>query len=399
MNTKSENKTTTLNPTHQKNEMVVIHNHLIRGSYKYSLAELRFILSVASMIKADDTEFITYQLGAKDFAELIDSRHKDEYSRIKKLGTDLMSKPIILENQKESEFSISSWFKKFSYKKGTIYCSFHDDLKPYLLQLRGHFTKVSLENFLKMKSRYAMLLYWVAKSWETRGYFEMTVEDFKILLGVKTKAYDRYNNLKNKVIEVAVNEINRLTTMKIEYEEIKDGRKVDRLRFNIGKGINNLDSKIQTDSNFNAGYDKNVNFFEEAKEIVELFVFYKKQTQPNFDIYKTSGKSDPYDVMAKHLNEGIRKKEVYIEMIHWLFASNEDAKFWRTRIHTMDGLITHFDKVETAYIEEKNDPALRAKITARVNIMKSQGATDDEVKEEIERTVNDHHKKTQLKLF
>lgn len=392
-------KTAILDPQNQKNEMVVMHNHLIRGSYKYSLAELRFILSVASMIKADDTEFVTYQLGAKDFAEMIDSKHKDEYRRIKDLGIELMSKPIILENQKESEFSISSWFKKFSYKKGTIYCSFHDDLKPYLLQLRGHFTKVSLENFLKMKSRYAMLLYWVAKSWETRGYFEMSVEDFKDLLGVKTKAYDRYNNLKNKVIDVAVNEINRLTTMKIEFDEIKEGRKVEKLRFKILRGDGVLDVKPDYQGDSSSDDDQQYNFFEDAKEIVDLFISFKKQIQPTFDIYKASGKKDPYDVMNKHLAEGIRKKESYIDMIKWLFNTNGAAKFWRVNIHTMDGLITHYDKVEIAYIEEKNDPELKAKITAKVNIMKSQNATEDEIKEEIDRIVKDHHKKVQPSLF
>lgn len=397
MNPKPD-KTAILDPQNQKNEMVVMHNHLIRGSYKYSLAELRFILSVASMIKADDTEFVTYQLGAKDFAEMIDSKHKDEYRRIKDLGIELMSKPIILENQKESEFSISSWFKKFSYKKGTIYCSFHDDLKPYLLQLRGHFTKVSLENFLKMKSRYAMLLYWVAKSWETRGYFEMSVEDFKDLLGVKTKAYDRYNNLKNKVIDVAVNEINRLTTMKIEFEEIKEGRKVEKLRFKILRGDGVLDAKPDHQGD-NSNDDQQYNYFEDAKEIVDLFISFKKQIQPTFDIYKASGKKDPYDVMNKHLAEGIRKKESYIDMIKWLFNTNGAAKFWRVNIHAMDGLITHYDKVEIAYIEERNDPELKAKITAKVNIMKSQNATEDEIKEEIDRIVKDHHKKVQPSLF
>lgn len=397
MNPKTD-KTAILDPQNQKNEMVVMHNHLIRGSYKYSLAELRFILSVASMIKADDTEFVTYQLGAKDFAEMIDSKHKDEYRRIKDLGIELMSKPIILENQKESEFSISSWFKKFSYKKGTIYCSFHDDLKPYLLQLRGHFTKVSLENFLKMKSRYAMLLYWVAKSWETRGYFEMSVEDFKDLLGVKTKAYDRYNNLKNKVIDVAVNEINRLTTMKIEFEEIKEGRKVEKLRFKILRGDGVLDAKTDHQGD-NSNDDQQYNYFEDAKEIVDLFISFKKQIQPTFDIYKASGKKDPYDVMNKHLAEGIRKKESYIDMIKWLFNTNGAAKFWRVNIHAMDGLITHYDKVEIAYIEERNDPELKAKITAKVNIMKSQNATEDEIKEEIDRIVKDHHKKVQPSLF
>lgn len=385
-----------LDATSQKNEMVVMSNNLIRGTYKYSLAELRFILSVVSMIRADDTEFVTYQLGAKDFSELIDSKHKDEYTRIKKLGTDLMSKPIIIENKREGEFKIRSWFNMFDYKQGTIYCSFHNDLKPHLLQLKGTFTMLSLGNILRMKSRYAMLFYLIVKSWEGRGYFEMTVEDFKAKLDVKTKAYERYNNLKNKVIDVAITEINKLTEIRLSYEEIKIGRKITTLRFNIIRGNINVDH-----TNMGGGKTASPDeISEEASEIVDFFIAKRKEIQSEFDIYITSGKNDPYQTMQRHLAVGGRTKEQYINMISWIFGTDSDsASFWRKTIHEMEGLIKNFDKVEIAYIEENQDGQLTAKIQARVALMKKNNSTDEEIKTEINKIVTQHNRKKQLNLF
>ena len=378
-------KTKVLYVPDQKNETLAIHNALIRGNYKYSMAELRFILTVVSMIKRTDEEFATYQLGAKDFSDLIDSKFKDEYSRIKKLGTDLMSKPIILENLEKREFKIRSWFSKFDYKAGTIHCSFDNDLKPYLLSLGGQFTLLGLENFLRMKSRYGMLLYMIAKSWEAKGYFDITVEDFKELLSVKTKAYDRYNNLKNKVLDAACNEINKLTSMNITYEEIKDGRKVTKLKFLIRRGDGSALPKKGLK-------DKNLDFeiSDLTRELVDLFIQSRKKIQPDFDINLSSGGKDPYVTMQKHMNDGMRTNNQYLKMIEWVFASPK-ASFWRSRILTIDSLIKNYGAVELASMEEaQQDGDIKVKIETRVALMKKRNESDEEIAAEVRKMVDEH---------
>lgn len=378
-------KTKVLYPPDQKTGTLVMHNALIRGNYKYSMAELRFILTVVSMIKRTDEEFATYQLGAKDFSDLIESKFKDEYTRIKKLGTDLMSKPIILENLDKREFKIRSWFSKFDYKAGTIHCSFDNDLKPYLLDLGGQFTLLGLENFLRMKSRYAMLLYMIARSWEAKGNFKMTIEDFKEMLNVKTKAYDRYNNLKNKVLDAACNEINKLTSMQITYEEIKDGRKVTELRFVILRGDGVLPPKRENKSKNSA-----VEISDLTIELVDLFIESRKKIQPDFDITLSSGNKDPYLTMQKHIDDGIRTHDQYKAMISWFFFSPK-ASFWRKSILTIDSLIKNYSAVELASMEDtQQDGDIKAKIETRIKVMKGRNHTDEEIAEAVKAMLADH---------
>ena len=55
------------------------------------------------------------------------------------------------------------------------------------------------------------------------------------MLGIDPKEYKTYNNLKRKVILVAHREINEKTDISFEFREIKLGRKVNEIEFNIQK--------------------------------------------------------------------------------------------------------------------------------------------------------------------
>ena len=382
--------TTVLNPETQHKEMIVMHNNLIRGKYKYSLAELKFILTVVSMIKKSDKEFFTYQLKAKDFADLMDSKHRDEYSRIKKLGFDLMSKPIIIDDFEQKEFKIRGWFSKFDYKSGTIFCSFDNDLKPYLLHLQGNFTRLILENFIKMKSRYGMLLYMVAKSWEgTKDKtWTMSVEDFKDIMGVTSKAYDRYNNLKNKVLDPAINEINRLTMMQLNYKAEKpNGRKIEMLVFTITKVEENA---VEATPGVSKGF-VDTEIGDDAQEIVDLFIKHRKEIQSDFDIFISSGKNDPYQTMQQHLNTGLRTKDQYFSMIQYIFDSNE-ASFWRKTILNIDSLIKNYSQVELLYLDEKKDDKFIRKVENRIIMMRQRGHSEEEIVKEVQNMTRTHKK-------
>ena len=216
----------------EKNELVVKHNSLIRSRYDYTLAELRLVITIASMIKAEDEDFHEYAVPAKEYAELTESKHKDEYKRLQELGEMLLSKPLKIPEV--GGFLICNWFSMFRYNggKGTITVRFDPALKPYLLQLKEQFTKYRLENILKFKSVYSIRMYELAKSWEAKGVFEISVEDLRKIFGLEGK-YKLYNDLKRYVLERSLKEINSLSDIRLSYKEKKQGRKVANLVFTI----------------------------------------------------------------------------------------------------------------------------------------------------------------------
>ena len=216
----------------KKSKLVVKHNSLIRSRYDYTLAELRLVLTVASMIGPEDEDFRDYVVRTKDFSDLVESSHKDEYKRLQDLGEMLLSKTLKIPEP--DGFVICNWFSSFKYinGEGTITVRFDPVLKPYLLQLQEMFTKYNLENILRFKSAYSIRIYEIAKSWEARGEFNYPVEEFKEMIGA-AKKYTAYYDFKRYVIERALKEINSLSDIRLTFKEKKLARKVTDLVFTI----------------------------------------------------------------------------------------------------------------------------------------------------------------------
>lgn len=103
-----------------------------------------------------------------------------------------------------------------------------------MLQLRSMFTQYKLANILSMKSKYSPRIYEILKcnEFKKQGFIEIEIEDLRKLI----KAYDvypKYNDFKRHVIERSQKELNKISDISFEFEEIKTGRKVTSIRFYI----------------------------------------------------------------------------------------------------------------------------------------------------------------------
>jgi len=210
--------------------LVVKHNSLIRSRYDYTLAELKLVITIASMVEQTDEDFREYVVPAAEYARLMDADASNTRKTVKKLGKMLMSKPLFIPT--EDGFAICNWFSWFQYANGEIRCSVHPKLKPYLLQLKEQFTRYRLENVLRFKSVYSVRIYELAKSWESKGKFEMSIDDLRKTLGLEEK-YRLYGDLKKKVLIRSSKEISELSDITLSYREIKEGKRVVGLRFYI----------------------------------------------------------------------------------------------------------------------------------------------------------------------
>ncbi|NYC00045.1 replication initiation protein, partial [Clostridium beijerinckii] len=103
---------------------------------------------------------------------------------------------------------------------GILTLKVNKELKPFYLNL-DWYTKYQLKNIMQFKSTYSFRLYELLKQYEKIGIRSITIDDFRCVLDIDDKQYPKYANLKQKVISVAVNEINSKTDLYIEYEEEK----------------------------------------------------------------------------------------------------------------------------------------------------------------------------------
>lgn len=253
----------------ERNYIVTKSNKLITCNYDLNLQEQKIILTLASMVQPQDTEFKEYEFKIKDFMALLEIKDKSKYTEIPKTTKELMKKVFEIKEGKDTVQM--SWLSSARYKtgEGTVILKFDSNLKPYLLELKELYTSYRLENILSLKSKYSIRLYEILKSnaFKQNQAIEIKVEELKLMVGAKEKSYNVYQNFKNKVIIQAQKELSEKTDIDFNFDEIKTGRKVTSLKFYI-KEIkkNNFKNTHSTKENLNKSKELKFNNFE-AREM------------------------------------------------------------------------------------------------------------------------------------
>lgn len=215
--------------------LCVIHNNVAEASVKLEVSEQRVVAYLTSLINREDKDFQVYSVAIKDLADLAGIDSSNLYKEVKETTKSLMKKVMSLKplDGRPGELQIA-WLSKARYidGEGTVELCFDPDLKPYLLQLKAHFTKYPLQDVIRFKSQFSMPIYLLLKQHLKLGYRQFTIDELQQKLGLTGK-YAQYGVFKLKVITMAQKEINEKTSIDIDFAEIREGRKVAAVRFTM----------------------------------------------------------------------------------------------------------------------------------------------------------------------
>ena len=221
---------------------VVKSNKMIQGKYKMSALEQKLVLTLCSKIKSDDDMFMEFTMTANEFANFLGIDNKDyEFNRTLKRKCKILNNKDIemnLGTKENPDWLFFHWFEYIRYIPGTatIKMKFSPVLEPYLLNLKETYTKYRLGYVINFKSEYSFRFYEIMKQYESIGERTITIEEIKDLLMIDKDKYTKYSHLKAKVIQKAIEEINKYSDIKINLEkEEKEGKKVVGLVFSINK--------------------------------------------------------------------------------------------------------------------------------------------------------------------
>lgn len=220
----------------EENYLVTQSNNLIEARHKKPLTarEQKIVLTMVGMIQPSDEDFKDYRISVKSFSEMLGLKGSVKYTQMKGIAENLMSKTVEIP-KKNGGWILANWISSAEYKEGegVIELSFSPKLKPYMLQLKNQFTSYRLSNVLNLNSTYSIRLYELMKKWQHLGKWRCSVEDLRGKLGVGEKRYPRYANLKARVLVPAIAEVNEKTDLFIRFNEIKNGRSVERIEFTV----------------------------------------------------------------------------------------------------------------------------------------------------------------------
>ena len=162
------------------------------------------------------------------------------YETIRDACKSLMSKVVTIESQtgNKKRFTAYSIISFIDLNEGTGFLTgnFAPEIKPFLLQLAEQYTHVEIETLLTLKSAHAHRLYWLLKSWDDVGLWEVEFDVLRkqVLGDDNDVTYTLFYDFKRYVLEPAMRELHSLGWM-IAYEPVKDGKKVRAVRFSIPK--------------------------------------------------------------------------------------------------------------------------------------------------------------------
>lgn len=295
-------KRTSTQPT-----LVVKGNDFINARHQLTVAEMRIVLTMITQIGRDDEDFKLYRIYIKDFVEAIGTSHKGEYERAREITLNLMKR--VMEIPRQKGYLQISFLSSAEYIAGTGYVelSFDPKLKPYLLQLKERFTQYDIRNVLALQSFYSIRIYELLKQYVRLGERVMDVDELRQLLKLPD-SYKHYASFKRRIILQAQKDLSRHTDLSFDFEEIKIGRKIARIRFVIrsnrmATGTSPLEGASLEEDEFSLSATP---LFQ---RLVQEFGFKKKQAVEALAKYPEAYIEENLTVVVKRLKAG-KVKEV-----------------------------------------------------------------------------------------
>lgn len=136
------------------------------------------------------------------------------------------------------DWSIRNVFSSISYRKGLFSFAWSEDFKPHILGLKERYTMIDLSIAGKFKSSFSWTLYEYLLAKYGYREIEISKDELMQLFSVdKVASYQKNTSmLKNRVLNVAINEINQHTELTVSYDDVKKGRAITGFSLNISKG-------------------------------------------------------------------------------------------------------------------------------------------------------------------
>lgn len=229
----------------EKNNDVVKSNAFIEASYEPgNVYRMRVLVACLEQIKAGEplSSNRLFEVTATGLADITGVVSANNYRSLRQAVDSLIDMSIIVHTNPDGtklgssrrKMNIVSYCDYFD-KQGRIALKFTDDIIPYISDLRTRFTKYKSKYVMHMRSGYGIRLYELCLQW-LGNEREFTVEEFRFIFALGKK-YPRLDNLKRRVIEPAIEDINKHTDIKVTagYPSRGNHGKITHIQFIITK--------------------------------------------------------------------------------------------------------------------------------------------------------------------
>jgi len=190
----------------------------------------------------------TFKISTKELTFLIGYKSND-YQKLKHALLGLVTTAIewnVIDCQtgKETQWSASCVLASAELSNG--FCTYeYSQVMRKLLYQPEIYARLNLSLIAQFKSKYGLALYENCIRYQglpQTAWFPLPI--FRKLMGVADTQYETFNELKKRVLNIAVAEVNTLSPITVEQEVERKNKQVIMIRFKIGKNIPTLPETI-----------------------------------------------------------------------------------------------------------------------------------------------------------
>lgn len=215
-----------------------ISNDLTTAAHGLTLSEKRLIMGCVAKLDSVKLESGRYKIKmtALEFAEAFKIDPKTVYQQIKAIMARLYDRSIkrIVDTPKGKKIICHRWVSSVTYHEGEGWfeLGFSHEATPYLVALRGNHTSYKLEQASSLRSIYSWRLLELLMQFKSTSLLRISIENFCHAMDVPETYRKNFKDLRNRVIDVAVKELQEKDNWLIEWKGTKrGGRKITGLEF------------------------------------------------------------------------------------------------------------------------------------------------------------------------
>ena len=219
------------------NNIVVKKNELVsKASYRMNHHEQLLFISALSEMNSKDhiSDKKMYKIILSKIANEADISPKSFYSSAKKAVQKLKRREVSIP-QENGKIIVTNFIQSYEYHDGDgeISIQFSNQILPYISHIRDSFVAYKLKQVAKFKSSYSVRIYeLLIQRLDVSNIRKLELNELRELFKL-SQSYNTYGNIKKKIINPSVIDINAYSDINIVYKEIREGRKVIALEFHI----------------------------------------------------------------------------------------------------------------------------------------------------------------------
>lgn len=302
--------------------LVVKDNALIEASHKLSEVEQRLIL--LAILKAREVGDKVEELKDKELV-IHASDYTNAFGVDRDAGYKSLKKAVMGLYQAEwgyhyinSKGNVVVRYERFTQSavyienEATVKFMFANAIIPMLVELERNFTSYEIEQVAHLQSRYAMRLYECLIRFKASKTLTITLDELRFRFGLLPNEYILMSNFKNRVLDLAVREINANTDITVSYDQHKQGRTITGFTFKFKQ-------KAKTAKADKAERDPNTLDMFVPMTDSQRFAFAKKISRlPEASHLATGQAGQSYDAFAEQIAKDLLdndKQKIYLSFL------------------------------------------------------------------------------------